>query len=282
MSTDSIAHAPLGQFGFRCDRRNVRPSQNVRFFIRRDEIALHLLEKGALRVVLATGDHFEMAPLQLTVTWGAIPHRVEWLKETTVLCQCIPLPWVLHWQLTAAFCGPLLAGHALAEADPAEGQHDQHMLRRWVELLAHPSDEKRRIVLLEIESRMRRLALNYQTTNRPPLMAEPNKIEQAIQLIAKRFADLPNLPALAAELGVHPSYLSTLFKRSTGQTLSHYITEYRLAYACGLLVSTTDKIIDIAYAAGFGSVSQFHTQFQRYRGCSPRRYRRAHHPQASG
>jgi AraC-like DNA-binding protein len=99
-----------------------------------------------------------------------------------------------------------------------------------------------------------------------------------MQLIAKRFAEPLSVPALATELAVHPNYLSTIFRRETGKTLSGYLAEYRLAHACALLVSTTDKIIDIAYAAGFGSVNRFHVVFRRHRGCSPRQYRLAHHP----
>ena len=106
-------------------------------------------------------------------------------------------------------------------------------------------------------------------------------MERAIQLIAKRFADPLNVPALAGELGLHPNYLSTLFKRETGQTLSCYLAEYRLAHACALLVSTNDQIVDIAYSAGFGSVSQFHTLFRRHRGTSPRQYRLARRPEGS-
>jgi AraC-like DNA-binding protein len=199
-----------------------------------------------------------------------------------IYCLNLPLAWVLRWQLPPSFISALLAGRALLEAEPAEGGADQQLLHRWVLLLAQPDDEARRIVLLEAEARLRRLARSYQAATRPALTTHSTKIEQTIALIARRFADPVGVPVLAAELGVHPNYLSTLFRRETGQTLSHYLTEYRLAHACALLVSTTDKIVDIAYAAGFGSVSQFHAVFRRHRGCSPRQYRLAHHPRAGG
>jgi AraC-like DNA-binding protein len=174
--------------------------------------------------------------------------------------------------------GALLAGKSLTERDNSEGEHDQRTMRRWVALLAQADDESRRIVLLEAEARLRRLALTCETSASPQSSGHSSTVERAIRLIAKRFMEPLSVPTLASELGLHPNYLSALFRRETGQTLSRYLTEYRLAHACALLVGTGGKIIDIAYAAGFGSVSQFHTMFHRYRGCSPRHYRLSHRP----
>jgi AraC-like DNA-binding protein len=52
-----------------------------------------------------------------------------------------------------------------------------------------------------------------------------------------------------------------------------YITEQRLSHARRLLATTEDKVVDVALAAGFGSVSRFHAAF--LRGCrqTPRRFR---------
>jgi AraC-like DNA-binding protein len=172
----------------------------------------------------------------------------------------------------------LLAGKSLTERDDSEGEHDQRAMRRWVTLLAQPDDESRRIVLLEAEARLRRLARACDSSGTPQPSGHSSTVERAIQLIAKQFMDPLSVPTLAEELGLHPNYLSALFRRETGQTLSRYLTEYRLAHACALLVGSSSKIIDVAYAAGFGSVSQFHTMFHRYRGCSPRQYRLSHRP----
>ena len=283
MSPNSIAPAPLIHFDFRCDHTVQQPGKSHQGFIRRDEIALHLVEQGRLRVVFASGERVELGPHRLMASWGAMPHLAEWLqKDTTIDGLILPLAWFLRWQLPAAFTSALLAGRILIETDAAQGARDQAMLRQWVTLLAQPNDENRRIVLLEAEDRLRRLAQTCQPAGRPRPGAHSTKVDQVIQLIAKRFASRLTLPALAAQLGVHPNYLSTLFRRETGQTLSHYLTEYRLGHACALLVSTTDKIIDIASAAGFGSLSRFHTSFRRHRGCTPRQYRRTHHPQTAG
>jgi hypothetical protein len=95
-----ISYAPLLNFDFRCDRTILQPQHTTKAFVRRDEIALHLLERGAVRVVYASGDCVDLAPGRLMVSWGAMPHRPEWLeRDTTILCLIIPLAWVLRWQL---------------------------------------------------------------------------------------------------------------------------------------------------------------------------------------
>ena len=159
----AATHAPLLHFGFRCDRTVLQPSQNQKGFVRRDEIALHVVERGGVRVVLATGDRIDMLPHRLWVSWGAIPHRPEWLyRDTVIYCLTIPLAWVLRWELPTSFISALLAGRALAEAETLEGKQDEHTMRRWVALLAERDDETGRIVLLEAEARLRRLARTSQ------------------------------------------------------------------------------------------------------------------------
>ena len=279
MSANPVTQAPLRHFAFDCSCTVFQPAESMKQFIRRDEVALHLLERGRLRVVFATGERVELGPHRLMVSWGVMPQRADWLeKNTTLHSLMLPLAWFLRWQLPAPFTRLLLAGRVLIEPDQVQGLHDLAVMRRWERQLAEPSSENRHIVLLEAEARLWRFARNYQRARPPTPAAHASKVEQPIQLIAKRFAAPLRVSALAAELKIHPDYLSTIFKRETGQPLARYLAEYRLSHACALLVTTTDKIVDIAYAAGFGSVSRFHTLFQRYRGCSPRQYRLRHRP----
>jgi AraC-like DNA-binding protein len=279
--------ARLMNLGFRCDRSVVHPRLGSEDLVRRDEVALHVVDHP-IRVIFATGDRFELAPNRLMVSWGAMPHRPQWLHNNTVVYSLnIPLAWVLRWRLPASFNRTLLACQPMVEPDESEGEFDEHMLQRWTKLLVQPDDENRRIVLLEAEGRLRRFARDYRkpTRGHAAVTASSSKVEEAIQIIAKNFSAPLRLTDLADELGVHPHYLSTLFRRETGQTLSNYLAEFRLAHACALLVGTTDKILDVALAAGFGSACQFHALFRRSRNCSPRQYRLTHrqspHPWAA-
>lgn len=53
-------------------------------------------------------------------------------------------------------------------------------------------------------------------------------------------------------------------------------THYRIAQAQRMLATTDEKVIDIAFAAGFRTSSRFDDAFRRACGCSPNRYRKEH------
>lgn len=81
------------------------------------------------------------------------------------------------------------------------------------------------------------------------------------------------LTELARSAKMNPTYFSEMFRRRLGITLTRFIAGARIDKARLLLRHTDLKIIEVAYAAGFGSVSQFNRIFAATTGTSPRRYR---------
>ena len=86
-------------------------------------------------------------------------------------------------------------------------------------------------------------------------------------------ADL-SLNSLAEALTLSPSYLSDLFHRETGQTLSHYINEQRMRLAAELLDSTALQIQTIARHCGVLDVQYFSELFKKHIGMTPKEYRK--------
>jgi AraC-like DNA-binding protein/quercetin dioxygenase-like cupin family protein len=90
---------------------------------------------------------------------------------------------------------------------------------------------------------------------------------------------LANLPEkldfarIAGESCMSQSALCHYFKRVTGRTLSEFINELRIGHARRLLIESSDGIAQIAYASGFGSLSNFNRRFQELGGLSPSEYR---------
>ena len=82
-----------------------------------------------------------------------------------------------------------------------------------------------------------------------------------------------SLSALAGILHVNASYLSRLFSRGCGQTLTEYVTDERMRAACALLRDTQWQIQEIAARVGFDSASYFTNVFRRRLGISPQKYR---------
>lgn len=85
-------------------------------------------------------------------------------------------------------------------------------------------------------------------------------------------ADL-SLKRLSSILNVNPSYLSTLFKKETGTTLTEYVAKKRVENAAFLLKTTTLQVQTIAQHCGIFDVNYFTKTFKKYMGKTPKEYR---------
>ena len=85
-------------------------------------------------------------------------------------------------------------------------------------------------------------------------------------------ADL-SLKVQAKELNVNPSYLSTLFKKETGQTLTEFVNRKRIEHAILLLNSTDMQIQVVAQYCGIPDVNYFTKTFKKIVGKTPKEYR---------
>lgn len=98
-------------------------------------------------------------------------------------------------------------------------------------------------------------------------------IQKVITVIdADLTADL-GLKRLAEILNVNASYLSALFKKETGKTLTEYVTERRVNHAAHLLRATSLQIQTVAQHCGIFDVNYFAKIFRKYTGKSPKEYR---------
>jgi AraC-like DNA-binding protein len=79
---------------------------------------------------------------------------------------------------------------------------------------------------------------------------------------------------LAAEVGVSPTYLTYVFQRVEGTSLSRYQLQLRLARALDLL-DEYDDVTELALALGFSSHSHFSAAFRQTYGHTPSAFHRA-------
>lgn len=87
-------------------------------------------------------------------------------------------------------------------------------------------------------------------------------------------ADL-GLNALSDYLSVNASYLSNLFKKETGTTLTEYVNRKRMEHGILLLNSTTLQIQTIAQHCGIPDVNYFTKLFKKYYHKTPKEYRQS-------
>ena len=98
-------------------------------------------------------------------------------------------------------------------------------------------------------------------------------IQQVIVLIDADLSAELNLRALAGQLNVNASYLSSLFKKEVGKTLTDFATERRIQAACQLLVSSKLQIQTVARYCGIPDPNYFSKLFRKYTGLTPTEFR---------
>ncbi len=101
------------------------------------------------------------------------------------------------------------------------------------------------------------------------------RISEIVQYINSNYEQPLHLPRIAKLFFISPYYLSSLFKKTTGFTLVEYLQLVRIKEAQKLLLSSNDKIIEIAQRVGFGSVAHFGRVFKQTVSVSPTEYRKA-------
>ncbi len=81
------------------------------------------------------------------------------------------------------------------------------------------------------------------------------------------------LAKLAKLQNVSAAYLSALFKKETGRTLTDYVNLKRVEYAKTLLAGTELQIQTIAQHCGILDIHYFSRVFKKYTGITPKEYR---------
>ena len=98
-------------------------------------------------------------------------------------------------------------------------------------------------------------------------------IQRTITLIASDLSADLSPKMLAVSQGVSAGYLSTVFKRETGKTLSEYIREKRMEHAAHLLRMTDLQIQTVALHSGIMDIQYFSKLFKKQLGMTPTEYR---------
>ncbi len=98
-------------------------------------------------------------------------------------------------------------------------------------------------------------------------------VQKTIFMIDSDISANLSLAALAAHQNISAGYLSTIFKKETGKTISEYIREKRMAHAAHLLGTTHLQIQTVALHCGIMDVQYFSKLFKKQIGKTPKEYR---------
>ncbi|PYI52112.1 response regulator [Paenibacillus flagellatus] len=100
------------------------------------------------------------------------------------------------------------------------------------------------------------------------------EINKVIRHMAEHYAEELSLRDMAELACMEPTYLSDLFKKKTGSTLTHYVQKLRVEAAAFYLRETELTVSAVGEKVGFANDSYFIKIFKRWTGLTPSDYRR--------
>lgn len=99
-------------------------------------------------------------------------------------------------------------------------------------------------------------------------------IEIAKDQIRKTYmSDEISLNTIAAEVGMSPSYFSSIFSKEMGKTFVEYLTEIRMDRAKELLMCSSMKTSEIGYEVGYKDPHYFSYIFKKTQNCTSKEFR---------
>jgi AraC-like DNA-binding protein len=106
--------------------------------------------------------------------------------------------------------------------------------------------------------------------------AEPVEIWKARKFIEQHLDEELSLSKVAKAVNISANHLSEKFKQVTGVNFVGYVARARFEIALDFLLHSNRRISEIAFAAGFQSLSQFNRVFKKLSGKSPTEHRETH------
>ena len=99
----------------------------------------------------------------------------------------------------------------------------------------------------------------------------------AVDYIRAHVQEPITVEQVSNELSVNASYLSKLFKKEMGKSISEYIRDSKIEIAEHMLRHLDDTSLQIANYLGFSSQSHFIQVFRKQTGMTPEEYRKKHY-----
>jgi AraC family transcriptional regulator, melibiose operon regulatory protein len=243
-----------------------------------NDLELNYLEQGAV-VYGFGGERVELHAGDVCLFWAVRPHQL-WVESSASLMYWVTLPLglFLRWQLPQQLTRALLDGQAITCRPFANQSYYPLLFQHWAADLTSKTRERQAIVCLELEAFLRRLALVLPANDQRPEPGSTNQgshAEKIARFIAAHYAQSLNIDTIADSVGLHPHYAMQLFRKAYGLSIIAYLTQYRVAHAQQLLVTTSLSVLEVGMQAGFSSASRFYSAFKAACGLAPAAYRAA-------
>lgn len=99
-------------------------------------------------------------------------------------------------------------------------------------------------------------------------------IQRATEYMKSHMDEDIGLVRVAEEVGISPSYLSTLFTQNLNLGFVDYLNQIRIEAACSYMHDERKKVYEIAFMVGFHDEKYFSRVFRKQTGKTPSEYRK--------
>lgn len=99
-------------------------------------------------------------------------------------------------------------------------------------------------------------------------------VSKAMNYIQQHLTEPVNIAGISEAVGVNPDYLTKLFKKETGKTLSQYVLYQKCEMAKYMLQNSKASCTEISSFLGFSSCSHFIERFKSINQLTPAQYRK--------
>lgn len=243
---------------------------------RHNEIEINYFTSGSI-TYLFQGSKITIPENSLSLFWGLVPHQiVDYTGSAPYYVCTIPLTQFLEWKLPSFFIDRILRGEVIIEDSGEHSAYDRFLFKNWEKDLVKNYDID--ATLYEIHARLLRLTSRFSSLKNDVRSQfntdEISKVEQIALFIARNFMKPIKISDIGKKIGLHPDYANLIFKKAFETTINNYIIQERIIHAQRKLITSNNRISDIAFDCGFNSINRFNAAFRKLNNCTPREYRK--------
>lgn len=104
-----------------------------------------------------------------------------------------------------------------------------------------------------------------------------HRIQIAYSYILQHYTDSTfSMGEVAAKVKMSENAFSHFFQKQSFRSFSDFLIDLRLGKACKQILETDKTISEICYQSGFNNLSNFNRLFKKYRGLTPKEFRKKH------
>lgn len=116
------------------------------------------------------------------------------------------------------------------------------------------------------------VAMAFRETSRESTI--PRWLDRVREQLREEHWNCPSIEQMAAESGVHPTYLAASFQRHFGVSIGEFSRLQRIEQAKTVLAQSDEPLGNVAIQLGFSDQSHFCRAFKARTGQTPREYRK--------